>query len=142
MDLFPPPQPVLLFDGECALCQRLVRRLLRADRAGRLRFAPLQGPAAQAYLRARGLPTRDFDSLVFVPDWSRPAAFAPWLRTDGILAAAETVGGGWRRIAGLRIVPAGLRDLFYRGIGRLRFALFGPARPGMLARPEWAERFL
>jgi predicted DCC family thiol-disulfide oxidoreductase YuxK len=138
----PPPQPVLLFDGECGLCQRLVRRLLRADRAGRLRFAPLQGPAAQAYLRARGLPTRDFESLVFVPDWHRPAEVAPLLRTDGALAAAATVGGAWRGLAWLRIFPAWLRDPFYRLIGRVRFALFGPARPGMLARPEWTERFL
>jgi hypothetical protein len=48
------PDPVLLFDGECGLCQRLVRVLLGLDRRGRLRFAPLQGPAAQSYLRQHG----------------------------------------------------------------------------------------
>lgn len=138
----PPAQPVLLYDGECGLCQRMVRRLLRSDRARRLRFAPLQGAAAQGYLRARGLPTEDFDSLVFVPDWHRPAEVAPLLRTDGALAAAGVVGGGWRLLAWLRVLPAGLRDPCYRLIARTRYALFGPARPGLLARPEWAERFL
>jgi predicted DCC family thiol-disulfide oxidoreductase YuxK len=142
MTATPPPQPVLLFDGECGLCQRVVRRLLSSDRAGRLRFAPLQGAAAQDYLRARGLPTRDFESLVFVPDWNRPADFAPLLRTDGALAAANAVGGGWRGITWLRILPAWLRDPFYRLTGRVRFAVFGPARPEILARTEWAERFL
>jgi predicted DCC family thiol-disulfide oxidoreductase YuxK len=138
----PPPQPVLLYDGECGLCARVVRRLLRSDRAGRLRFAPLQGPAARDYLRGRGLPTRDFDSLVFVPDWHRPADFAPQLRTDGALAAAAVVGGGWRAFTWMRIVPAWLRDPGYRLIARVRYVLFGRARPEMLARPEWADRFL
>src|SRR4051812_37486572 len=49
------PVPVLFFDGECGLCNRVVRLLLRLDTRGRLRFAPLQGPVAQDYLRAHGL---------------------------------------------------------------------------------------
>ena len=45
-------RPVLLYDGECGLCNRLVRLLLRADRAGRLNYAPLQSGPAQTYLGA------------------------------------------------------------------------------------------
>jgi hypothetical protein len=41
---------VLFFDGECGLCNGLVRILIRLDRPGRLHYAPLQGPSAQAYL--------------------------------------------------------------------------------------------
>lgn len=138
----PPPQPVLLYDGDCGLCNGVVRRLLAADHAGRLHYAPLQGEPAQAYLKARGLPTEDFDSLVFVPDWHRPAAHPPLLRTDGALAAAHVAGGGWRRITWLRILPRGLRDFGYKLIARSRYALFGKYRPRPLANPEWAKRFL
>jgi predicted DCC family thiol-disulfide oxidoreductase YuxK len=126
-------RPVLLYDGNCGLCSRVVRRLLRSDRAGRLTFAPLQGGPAQAYLRARGLPTEDFDSLIFVPDWSDPAGAAPLQRTDGALAAAAVVGGGWKSITWLRVLPAGFRDLFYRLIARTRYALFGEYRGSPLA---------
>lgn len=109
-------KPVLLYDGDCGLCNRLVRLLLRSDRAGRLHYAPLQGAAAQGYLRAQGLPTEDFDFLVFIPDWEKPVQGAYLLRTDGALAAAAVVGG-WlaydylaagvaRRIARFRL-PAG-----------------------------------
>lgn len=136
------PRPVLLFDGECGLCRRVVRRLLRSDRAARLRFAPLQGAAAQAYLRARGLPTEDFDSLVFVPDWENPAAASPLLRTDGMLAAAAVVGGGWRAVTWLRVLPAGLRDPCYRLVARTRYAFFGRHRGAPLSATEPPERFL
>jgi predicted DCC family thiol-disulfide oxidoreductase YuxK len=137
-----PPQPVLLYDGDCGLCNWIVRRLLAADRAGRLHYAALQGAAGQAYLKAHGLPTADFDSLVFVPDWNRAAAQPPLLRTDGALAAARVVGGGWRAVAWIQIVPQWLRDFGYLLVARSRYALFGKYRPRPLPNPEWVRRFL
>lgn len=138
----PPRRPVLLYDGTCGLCNWCVRRLLATDRAGRLHYAPLQGEAAQAYLRAQGLPTADFDSLVFVPDWAHPRDHAPLLRTDGALAAAAAVGGVWRLITWLRVLPAGLRDPGYKLVARFRYTLFGEYRPTPLPDPAWAQRFL
>ncbi len=137
------PGPVLFFDGECGLCHRIVRGLLRLDHAGTLRFAPLQGPTAQAYLRAHGLPTEDFDTLVFVPDWARRDRAEYVLRSTGALAALRATGGFGRDVAGLlTLVPARLRDAVYRWIGHTRYRLFGPWRPRPFARPEWAQRFL
>lgn len=136
------PQTVLLFDGQCGLCNRIVRALLRADRHGRLHYAPLQSGPAQVYLRSVGLPTEDFDSLVFVPDWGRPLEVPPLLRTEGVLAACAEVGGGWRVLAWLRIVPRALRDPFYKLVARSRYALFGEYRPTPLPDPEWEKRFL
>jgi predicted DCC family thiol-disulfide oxidoreductase YuxK len=135
-------QPVLLYDGDCGLCNRVVRLLLRTDKAGRLNFAPLQSAPAQDYLRQQGLSTTDFDSLVFVPDWNRPAAGAYRLRTDGALAAAAEVGGIWRLVTWTRVLPAGLRDFFYKLVARSRYALFGKYRPAPLAKAEWEKRFL
>ena len=134
-------QPVLLYDGDCGLCNRVVRLLLRTDRGARLKFAPLQGPAAQAYLRKQGLPTADFDSLVFVPDWNTQAAGVYQLRTTGALAAAAEVGGVWGLVTWLRVLPLWLRDPFYRLVARTRYFLLGEYFPAPL-RPEWRDRFL
>ncbi|HVS53021.1 MAG TPA: DCC1-like thiol-disulfide oxidoreductase family protein [Opitutaceae bacterium] len=136
--------PVLFFDGACGLCQRLVRGLLRLDRAGRLRFAPLQGASAQEFLRAHGLPRRDFDTLVYVPDWSRRTRPEFLLRTAGVMAALRATGSRTARAlaAFVAIFPARLRDAVYRGVGHMRYRLFGPWRPRPLAPAEWAARFL
>lgn len=136
--------PVLLFDGECGLCNRLVRGLLRLDRHGRLRYAPLQGPAAQSYLRAHGMPTADFDTIVFVPDWSRRDEPAHRLRTDGVIAALRAVGSRRARAlaAVIALFPRGIRDGGYRVVGRWRYRIFGPWKQRPLRRPEWAARFL
>jgi predicted DCC family thiol-disulfide oxidoreductase YuxK len=135
--------PVLLFDGECGLCQRVVRWLLRRDTAGRLRFAALQSAPAQAFLRARGWPTEDFDSLVWVSDWARrddPETACRW-RTDGVIAALRAVGAT-RWAALLTVVPPALRDAGYRVVARVRRRIFGPGSAGPLPRPEWTARFL
>ena len=133
---------MLLFDGECGLCNRVVRLLLATDKTGRLRFAPLQSPAAQTYLRDQGLPTADFDSLILVLDWDHPAAYPPLLRTDGALGAAAEVGGIWRLVTWTRVLPAGMRDPFYKLIARFRYTLFGEYRPKPLKHPEWEKRFV
>ena len=135
-------RPVLLYDGECGLCNRLVLSLLRSDSASRLSFAPLQSPPAQVYLKSQELSLTDFDSLVFVMDWDYPLVYPPLFRTDGALAAAAAVGGKWRVIAWLRILPGWLRDPFYRLIARTRYALFGKYRPVPLSNTEWETRFL
>ena len=139
----PASGPVLLYDGDCGLCNRVVRLLLWLDRAERLRFARLQGEAGQAYLRAHGLPAADFDSLVFVPDWPRREQREFLLRTDGVIAALRVCGGVATELAAvLEVVPERWRDAGYRLVARWRYRIFGQWRPRPLARPDWAERFL
>jgi predicted DCC family thiol-disulfide oxidoreductase YuxK len=135
--------PVLLFDGECGLCNRVVRSLLRLGRGARLRFAALQGPPAQEFLGRHGLPTADFDSFVFVPDWGRRDSPDFLLRTDAVIAVLRTCGGPWRVASGvLGLVPAGIRDGAYRIVARWRHRIFGPWHPGPLPRTEWRDRFI
>src|SRR4051794_4700093 len=106
-----------------------MRFLLRIDRRHELFFSPLQGKTAQAYLRARGLPTEDFESMIFVPDWEKRETDAPLFRTDAALAALRRIGGLWRVVAWVRVVPRPLRDLFYRIVARLRYRIFGTYIP-------------
>lgn len=133
--------PVLLYDGDCSLCNFVVRFMLGHDRRGILRFAPLQSAPAQEFLASRGLPTDDFDSLVFVPDWNDRERGAYLLRTTGALAAFAELGPPWDGVARLGFIPAALRDAAYKLIAKTRYAIFGDYRPRPLP-PEWEKRFL
>lgn len=112
--------PVLLYDGDCRLCTALVKWLRKRGRGSQLRYVPLQAPVAQSYLIAQGLATRDFDSLVFVPDGARPAQRRYLLRTDGLFAAIRLIGGPLRLVAWLRVLPRPIRDAIYSAVARLR----------------------
>jgi predicted DCC family thiol-disulfide oxidoreductase YuxK len=136
--------PVLLYDGECGLCNRAVRMLLRIDRGAVLRFATLQGVPGQDWLGRHGLALDNFSTLVFVRDWEGgdggPGDYA--LRTDGLAAALETCGGLGTMLAWIRFVPRPVRDGAYKLVSRLRYRIFGEWRPRPLARPEFRERFI
>ncbi len=136
------PKPVLLYDGECGLCNALMRFMLKHDRRGVLMFAPLQGPLAQVFLRARGLEAEDFDSVVFIQDMHREDT--PYFqRTAGSLRAMQEMGGGWRRLARLLgVVPVSWSNVLYRAVARTRYRIFGRYRPTPLPNPEWATRIL
>lgn len=137
------PGPVLFFDGECGLCQRVVRFLLWLDHGGQLRYASLQGPTAHAYLHAHGLPAEDIDTIVFVPDWSQRDRRPFLVRTEGVIASLRACGRVGRILGGLvAIWPVRWRDAVYRGIGHIRYRIFGPWKPRPLPRPEWGRRFL
>lgn len=137
-----PRTPVLLYDGECGLCNGVVLFMLRRDGSGRLHFAPLQSEPGQNYLRSQGLPMSDFGSLVFVPDWNdqRPGIYL--LRTDGALAAFAELDSAWRRVSWLRFVPKVLRDTAYKLVSKTRYAIFGEYEPRPLPNPAWEKRFL
>ncbi|NDC75289.1 DUF393 domain-containing protein [bacterium] len=134
--------PVLLYDGECGFCRAWVRQLVRVDGRGMLRFAPLQGAFAQVALRRCGLPLKDFESLVFLPEAEGEKYH---LRTEGLIAALARLGGGWRVAARfIAVVPATWRNAVYNGVAGARYRIFGRVvyRDGELLDPKWAQRFL
>ncbi len=139
----PAAVPVLFYDGECGLCNRTVRLLLALDRRGVLRFAPLQGPTAQAYLRTHGLPAGDFETLVFVPDWARHDRREYLLRTDGVVGALRACDHPAAKVlAWMRIIPRRLRDAGYRCVAHTRYRIWGRWDATCpLPRKEWRGRF-
>jgi predicted DCC family thiol-disulfide oxidoreductase YuxK len=118
-----------------------VRTLLREDEIGRVKFAALQSEPAQRLLAARGLPVRDFDSLVFVSDWNDPVAACSF-RTNGVCDVLDEVGGVCRLVSWTRLVPRRWRDMLYRIVARIRFTVFGQFKGGADAYTGWPGRFL
>ena len=128
---------IVLFDGVCGLCNRSVDVLLRLDRHGALRFAPLQSRVGQALLRDRGLDPSEFSSVVVIADGR------VYRRSDAVLHAMSTIGGMWRAISAAgRLIPRPLRDLVYDWIATNRYRWFGQRSTCRLPTPEERERFL
>jgi predicted DCC family thiol-disulfide oxidoreductase YuxK len=132
---------LVLYDGVCGLCHRLVRFLLRADRRRVLRFAPLQGEAS-ARLRRRLPRLAGVDSVVFVRD-HEGAGERCYLRSRAVVEVLASLGGAWRLAAWpLRLVPPPLRDRLYDGVARRRYGWFGRFDACRLPAAEERSRFL
>lgn len=130
------PDRIVLYDGVCGLCDRVIQWLLDRDPQGKLTFAPLQGETAEA-LRARhpSIPT-EIDTVVFVEGGR------VHLRSRAVFALLAVLGGIWRPVSWLRVFPQVLTDLAYRPVAALRYRIFGTLDACRLPRPEERARFL
>lgn len=110
--------PVIVFDGICVLCNGWVRFLLQRDH-GRYRFASMQSPAGSALLVAHGLDASDPSSFLLVE------AGRSWTDTEAIRRVLAGLGGPWKAVGAIALIPRFVRDPFYRWIARNRYRWFG-----------------
>jgi predicted DCC family thiol-disulfide oxidoreductase YuxK len=132
---------VIVFDGVCVLCNGWVRFLLRHDRRRRYRFAAMQGEAGRALLARHGLDPDDPVSFLLLEYDQGPA---PRVSTDttAIRRVLAGLGGAWRVAHLAALLPAFVRDPFYRLIARNRYRLFGRHDACRVPTSEERERFL
>ncbi len=134
------PPRLVLFDGDCAVCDASVRFLLDRDRAGRLHFAPLQGPTA-ARIRARHPEwPADLDSLVYV-EQTEHGERLNWY-SSGILRMLGALPAPWRWLSALQVLPRVLRDPPYRAFAAIRLQVFGTVDACRLPTEAEAARLL
>jgi predicted DCC family thiol-disulfide oxidoreductase YuxK len=127
--------PILFFDGVCGLCNRFVDRVLRADRSGVLRFAPLQGETAARVLPPLGDDPESW-SLVFLDEQGLHR------RSDAALRLCRRLGGWWRWLGVLRFVPRAVRVGVFRWIARHRYRWFGQRESCRVPSETERARFL
>jgi predicted DCC family thiol-disulfide oxidoreductase YuxK len=134
--------PIILYDGVCGLCNRLVQFLLRHDKHERLRFASLQSDFAGKILQRHGLSTTDLDTFHFVENYDE-ADERVFDRSDAVVKTGRELGGVWALLATAgKILPRALRDLLYRTVARNRYRMFGKYESCMLPDPDQRSRFL
>jgi predicted DCC family thiol-disulfide oxidoreductase YuxK len=132
-----PGKTLVLYDGVCALCNWLVRFLIRRDRHDQFRFAPLQGDFAQDLLRSHGLHSQDLSTVVVLANFGQPSE-RPVNRFQAALYATERLGGIWKLASILRILPLPLREAGYKLIAGSRYRIFG--RYDVCPMPRAADR--
>lgn len=103
---------IVFFDGECGLCDRVVRWLMRLDTDEQLQFAPLQGGTARERLTA-GLVTE----LGTMVAWNEGQV---WTRSEALQEILRVIGRPWWLRALLAVSPRTLSNLGYRLVASQR----------------------
>jgi predicted DCC family thiol-disulfide oxidoreductase YuxK len=138
----PSTNPVLLYDGVCGLCNRLVQFTLRHDHRGTFRFASLQGLTAGRILQRQGQSPADLDTFYVVTDFDQPGEHLR-ARSDAALFVLRELGGGWRTLATIGgVLPRFLRDAAYNLVARSRYRVFGKFEVCPLPDPNDRHKFL
>ena len=119
----PTGRSVVFYDGVCALCNGTVKFLLDKDNQGTLSYAPLQGSSFETVRpHIKGEP--DLDSIVYVRGYGGDRAEI-FVRSDAMFQILRDLGGFWRVVSWLRVLPRVVRNGFYNLIARHRYQWFG-----------------
>lgn len=139
--------PIMLYDGVCGLCNRLVQFVLKRDRAGVFRFAAIQSHWAARLLARHVKNATDLNTVYVVlnfdpanPEKSRGELLE---RSNAVLYVMRRLGGFWAMSGNLlRMIPRTVRDWGYNIVARIRYRVFGKYDTCPVPDAETLARFL
>lgn len=127
---------IVIFDGICNFCNSSVNFIIARDPEGKFSFAPMQGEAAKMLMKQHGIDNPDLDTFLLIKNGKL------YQRTDAALEIAKDLTGYWKYCRVFLILPAPLRDIFYRLLAKNRYRIFGKREVCMVPTPDVRERFL
>ncbi|MEN8789673.1 MAG: DCC1-like thiol-disulfide oxidoreductase family protein [Flavobacteriaceae bacterium] len=134
---FPENKKIVLFDGVCNLCNASVLFIIKRDHKDQFRFAALQSPIGEQFLKEREIDRVKTDSIILYEP-----KVAYYTRSSAALKIGKSFGGLWPLIGIFEWIPESIRDFFYNLIARNRYRWFGRQEHCMIPTPELQSKFL
>ena len=129
-------QPIVLFDGECTLCSRSVRFLIRYNKTANLSFSSLQSKTGLLILKLAEIPITQNETLYFIENnyiFSYSAA---------ALMITAHLDFPYSLLRIFTIIPGFFSDHLYRTIARNRYKWFGKQNVCCINENEYSQRFI
>ena len=112
---------IVVFDGECNLCNGVVGWLLRFAPSDIFRFVAFQSTEGQSILKKYNFPLERLETVILLDEYGVNT------RSDGFLKIVSSIPR-WRVVAALlTYIPRIVRDTIYNVASRNRMKWFGKA---------------
>jgi predicted DCC family thiol-disulfide oxidoreductase YuxK len=131
----PKDKKIILFDGVCNLCDRVVQYIVTHDKKDVFRFAALQSEIGIEIAQYIGI-SKDIDSIVLYEPGK-----AYYYKSEAALEVAKDLG--WPVLSWmLKWIPTFLRNPAYDYIAKNRYKWYGKKAQCMIPTPELQSKFL
>ena len=110
--------------------------MIRQDKKGVLKFAPLQSAAGQKELKTFGLSQKDLQTFLLIQNGK------VYQQSSAALQVARYFSWYWQWVQVLWLVPRPVRDAVYRFVVPNRYRWFGKKDACMVPSPHLLQRFL
>ena len=125
---------VVVYDGVCMLCNRMVQYLLRNDQQQLLTFSTFQGLPDVISKNGLQFPLEESISYYRKGMW--------WQQSSAVLLIYKDVFGSWHWSQLAWVFPRFLRDFIYRIVAKNRYRWFGKHAQCVLPTPAQQDRFI
>ena len=127
---------IIFYDGECRLCNGIVKFVLKRDRKKIFKFARVQGDFAKQVLDAEQTSTSDWNSFILLQGGKIH------MKSRAALLLFTQLGWEWKWFYLGWLIPGYFRDALYDYIANHRYRWFGKEQSCLLPGKEWNERFI
>ena len=126
---------ILFFDGNCGLCNRSIKFVLRKEKNHELFFSPLQSEFAKEIFREKNI-NHNFNTMMLLENGK------VYNKSSASLRTTKYLKGLWPLMQGFLIVPPFIRNFFYNILSKNRIAWFGISNYCDMMTPELKKRFI
>jgi predicted DCC family thiol-disulfide oxidoreductase YuxK len=131
-------KPVIIFDGVCVLCSRLLNFILWLDqRKQRFSFATAQSNFGQKIFQENNLNTERLETVLLVLPNGKI-----YQKSDVIFEAIKILGSIWIALMIFKIIPKLWRDKFYDFVARSRYQWFGKSEYCARISQKYLDRII
>jgi predicted DCC family thiol-disulfide oxidoreductase YuxK len=126
---------IIVFDGVCNFCNRIVQIIIRHDPSAQIHFAAQQSEAGEKLLHQYSI-QESTSSVVFITKG------VVYYQSDAVIEIAKLLKGWPSLFKYSIIVPRFLRNTIYKLIAANRYAIFGKQLQCMVPKEEDKKRFV
>jgi len=135
MRLLKTKMNIIVFDGVCNFCNRIVQIIIRHDPSAQIHFAAQQSEVGEKLLNQYSI-QESTSSVVFITKG------VVYYQSDAVIEIAKLLKG-WPSIFKYSIiVPRFIRNAIYKLIAANRYSIFGKQAQCMVPKEEDKGRFL
>ena len=127
--------PIILFDGVCNFCNRMVNFAIRNDKKGKLKFAPLQSEAG-IRLKEQFQISPTADTVIFIENGK------PYTYAKAAIRISRYLDWPAKAFNAFRIIPSFISQPLYKWFAKRRYKWFGKKETCMIPTADIKARFL
>jgi len=132
---------LLLYDGVCGLCSRVLQFVLEHDGRGVFSFAALQGETGRSMVSRWGGNPDELTTFYVCANY-RTASARVLAKSDAALFIAREIGWPWKAVGAAQLMPKVLRDAVYDLVARTRYRVFGRLDRCLVPAADVRRRFI
>lgn len=128
--------PILLFDGECNLCNGSVQFVIERDKKGKVKFCSIQSETGEKLMSKHNIPNNYLASIILIENNKI------YYKSTAALRLSKHMDSLWPSLFAFIIIPAFIRNWVYDFIAKNRYKWFGKTETCWIMTPELKDRFL
>ncbi len=127
---------IVIFDGVCNFCNGAVNFIIKRDPESRFVFTPMQSELAKELMLKYQVENAGNDTVLLIKHGQC------FMFSSAALEITKDLSGFWSIFLVFKIVPAKIRDFFYKVLARNRYNLFGRKARCMVPASDVKSRFI